>query len=216
MQKYKYAIFDMDGTLLDSLKDLRNATNHVMELYGYPVFSLEEIRQMVGHGNRKLMEEALPEGAKDPDFEKKFDEFKKYYTENCMVETKPYDGILMLLQHLKEKNIPVSIVSNKIDDAVVELSDHYFGDLIFVAIGMKPGMRTKPAPDSTNEALALMKADRNETLYIGDSDVDAETAENAKLDYVLVSWGFRDKDVLMKKHPLEIVDRAFELWKFFD
>ena len=216
MRKYKYVVFDMDGTLLDSLKDLRTATNHVMELYGYPVFSLEEVRQMVGHGNRKLMESALPLGADDPDFEKKFDEFKKYYTDNCKVETKPYEGIMELLKHLKEKNIPASIVSNKIDNAVKELSYYYFGGLIFAAIGMKAGMRTKPAPDSTNEALTLMKADKNETLYIGDSDVDAETAENAGLDYVLVSWGFRDRDVLMKKHPLEIVDRAEELWKFLD
>lgn len=215
MQTYRYAIFDMDGTLLDSLADLKNAVNYVCEKHNHPTFSLDEIRKMVGRGNRKLMIDAIPLGEEDPLFEEKFQEFKDYYFTHCKEETLPYDGVEELLGFLKDKNIPTAIVSNKYDAAVKELSDYYFGDKITKAYGVKPGRNTKPAPDSCYEAMKELGASREETLYIGDSDVDAETAKNSNLDCVLVTWGFRSRELLEKKQHIDIVDRVLDLEKFF-
>ncbi len=215
MQTYKYAIFDMDGTLLDSLADLKNAVNHVCAKYNHPTFSLEEIRKMVGRGNRKLMIDAIPQGEDDPNFEEKFQEFKDYYFTHCKEETLPYDGVDELLSFLKGRGIPTAIVSNKYDAAVKELAEYYFGDKITKAYGVKEGRKTKPSPDGCFEAMKDLGATKAETLYIGDSDVDAETAKNSELDCVLVSWGFRSRELLEKKQHIDIVDKVLDLEKFF-
>ncbi|MCR4782414.1 MAG: HAD family hydrolase [Lachnospiraceae bacterium] len=215
MQTYKYAIFDMDGTLLNSLLDLRSAVNFVCEKYGHKIFSVEEIRKMVGNGNRKLMSRALPDGENDPLFEEKFDLFKKYYMEHCKDQTAPYDGIEDLLQKIRSSGVKSAIVSNKYDAAVREMKESYFGDLIDDAFGVKPGMNVKPAPDAVYQAMDSIGAKSSETVYIGDSDVDAETAKNAGLDCILVTWGFRSRELLEQKQHIALVDNTSELEKFF-
>ncbi len=215
MQTYKYAIFDMDGTLLNSLKDLGNAVNYVCEKHGHPTHSIDAIRKMVGNGNRRLMERALPDGGADPEFETKFSEFKAFYLDHCKEETDPYDGIMELLESLNEKGVKSAIVSNKYDAAVKDMKEYYFSNLIDGAFGVKPGMNVKPAPDAVYEAMELLGAKSNETLYIGDSEVDADTAKNSGLDCVLCTWGFRERSILEAKEHIALVDNALDLEKFF-
>ena len=189
-------VFDLDGTLLDTLKDLAEAVNYALRKQGMPERTLEEVRRFVGNGVRLLMIRAVPDGESNPLFEETFDLFKTYYGEHCNDNTKPYDGIMELLSTLKEKGYAVAIVSNKIDFAVKELNELYFKGIVPVAIGEKEGIRRKPAPDTVFEALKELGKTKEEAVYVGDSDVDIETAKNAGMPCISVLWGFRDKEFL--------------------
>ncbi|MEA4964822.1 MAG: HAD-IA family hydrolase [Oscillospiraceae bacterium] len=188
---YNTVIFDLDGTLLDTLADLTAAVNHTMAQFGYPTHTQEAVRRFVGNGIRNLIERAVPGRLEPAQFQEVYAAFRTYYTAHCQVETKAYDGVLPLLRALHSRGVSMAIVSNKNDAAVKELAKLYFDGLIDTAIGGQEGMRLKPAPDSVNRAMAELGADRNHTLYVGDSEVDQATADNASLACVLVDWGFR-------------------------
>ncbi len=207
--KYRNIIFDLDGTLLNTIEDLTDGVNHVMEMYGYNTYSINEIKSFVGNGIMKLMERAVPNGKENEKFDDMYNEFKSYYTNHCRIKTRPYDGILDLLTRLKEQGYGLAIVSNKNDSAVKELARYFFDEYISVAIGQSETTRKKPAPDTVYEAIKQLPEGRS--LYVGDSEVDKMTADNAKTDCVLVSWGFRDKNMLVNLEPLAVINSPDEL-----
>lgn len=215
MQKKDTVVFDLDGTLLDTLDDLMNSVNYALESNGYPARTRDEVRRFVGNGILLLMQRALPSGQENPDFEKVFAGFKEHYGIHCNDLTKPYEGIMELLELLKEKGVKMAIVSNKADFAVKELSEIYFKGIIPVAIGEKEseGIRKKPAPDTVMEALRQLGSTTENAVYVGDSEVDLATAENCGMDYILCEWGFRERKKLEElggkvfvKKPSEIAD----------
>lgn len=210
---YQAVIFDLDGTLLYTLEDLKDGVNHVMRNWNYPERTLDEVRRFVGNGIHKLIERAVPEGLEDEKVEQVFEEFKTYYTAHCEIKTRPYDRIMELLAQLKEKGIKLAIVSNKNDAAVKELARDYFADYIEkeVAIGEREGIRKKPAPDSVFEAMRILGVDKKDTVYVGDSDVDRATAKNAGLDCISVTWGFRDEALLKSLEPEYLIAEPEEI-----
>ncbi len=211
MRKYDTVIFDLDGTLLNTLEDLADAVNFVMKEHQYPERTLEEVRRFVGNGIRRLMELALPENLTDAQFELAFEEFKSYYTEHCQIKTCAYEGIMPLLKNLYEDGYAMAIVSNKNHAAVCELNEIYFKEYIEVAIGQKDGIRKKPAPDTVLQALKELGKEKENTIYVGDSEVDFATAENTGMDCALVTWGFRTVEELSKYEPKIFIDHPEEL-----
>lgn len=205
-------IFDLDGTLLNTLVDLKNATNYVLEEYGYPQKTLEEVRMAVGNGVAKLIERVIPEGISNPDYQGCLDTFRKHYSEHLKDNTAPYPGIMELLQELKAKKYSTGIVSNKFDAAVKELKEDYFREVIDVAIGESANVRKKPAPDCVYKAMEELHCVKEKTIYVGDSDVDVATAHNSGLPCVGVTWGFRDRDVLEQAGADVIIDNPMELF----
>ena len=212
MNKYKALIFDLDGTLLDTLEDLTDAVNHTMSKYGFPGHTIGEVRLFVGNGIKLLIERSLPDGANTPGFNDIFNEFKQYYTANCRIKTHPYPGSTELLGKLYEDGYKLAINSNKNQAAVTELNKIYFSEYISIAIGESPEVRKKPAPDSVFKALKDMGCTKENALYIGDSDVDIETARNAGIKCISASWGFRDKDYLESLNPGAVIDIPHELY----
>lgn len=206
MNKKDTVVFDLDGTLLDTLEDLKNSVNYAITHYGYPEHTLEDIRKYVGNGILLLMQRAIPGGKDAPHFDEAFALFKEHYGQHCNDTTKPYNGIMELIHTLKEKNVKIAIVSNKADFAVKELNEIYFKDLIPVAIGEKEseGIRKKPAPDTVMEALKELGSTVENSVYIGDSEVDIETARNSSMDEILCDWGFRGEEFL-KQHGAKII-----------
>ena len=211
MKKKDTVIFDLDGTLLNTLDDLRDSVNAVMKKYGYPQHSLEQIRTFVGNGIGKLMERSVPGGRENEQFEQAFADFKSYYTDHCQIKTKPYDGVVYLMKCLSEQGFKLAIVSNKNDAAVKELNEIYFSRYTNAAIGERKGVRRKPAPDSVYAALDQLGSDIEKAVYIGDSDVDYETAVHCGMDCILVSWGFRDRELLESFDGAVVVDRCAEI-----
>ena len=215
-KKYDTVIFDLDGTLLDTLDDLTNSTNFALKKMGYPERSREEVRSFVGNGVKKLIERAVPQNTTEKETEAALACFKKHYAIHSADLTKPYDDIIHLLDKLIEHGFRIAVVSNKLDDAVKALCKQYFGDRVLVAIGERQGIAKKPAPDTVNEALAQVYAHPFDAVYIGDSDVDIQTAENAKMDCISVTWGFRDEAFLTENgakcfahQPMDIFPMLF-------
>ena len=203
-------IYDLDGTLLDTLEDLWTAVNHALSVCNMPERSLDEVRRFVGNGIKMLMIRAVPGGEENPDFDKAFEAFKQYYGVHCNDTTKPYDGIPELLQELKKEGYAVAIVSNKIDSAVKDLNERYFPQ-VKVAIGDRENLRRKPEPDGVFLALKELGRTQGEAVYVGDSDVDLQTARNAGLPCISVLWGFRDR-AFLKEHGASIfVDKPTEI-----
>lgn len=211
MRKYDTVIFDLDGTLLNTLEDLKDAVNYVMRQNGYPERTLEEVRHFVGNGIRKLMERAVPENVKGETFERVFEEFRSFYTAHCQEKTCAYEGIVSLLQELKKQGIALAIVSNKNHAAVCELNEIYFKEYIKVAIGQRDGIRKKPAPDTVLQALKELGKEKETALYVGDSEVDYQTAWNTRMDCVLVTWGFRTVEELSEFKPYVFISKPEEL-----
>lgn len=211
MRKYDTVIFDLDGTLLNTLEDLKDAVNYVMRQNGYPERTLEEVRHFVGNGIRKLMERAVPENVKGETFERVFEEFRSFYTAHCQEKTCAYEGIVSLLQELKKQGIALAIVSNKNHAAVCELNEIYFKEYIKVAIGQRDGIRKKPAPDTVLQALKELGKEKETALYVGDSEVDYQTAWNTGMDCVLVTWGFRTVEELSEFKPYVFISKPEEL-----
>lgn len=208
----KTFIFDLDGTLLDTLTDLSNAVNYALRINSMPEHTKEEVRWMVGNGVRKLMMRAVPDGEQNPQFEKVFSDFRNYYSEHNLDTTKPYDGILNMLAELKNQGVKMAVVSNKMDSATKPLVKRFFGSYIDVAIGESEGVARKPAPDMVIKAIAELGVKREDCVYIGDSDVDIMTAQNSGLPCISVLWGFRDKQFLIEhgakvfvENPMDIV-----------
>ena len=211
MKNYNTVIFDLDGTLLNTLEDLADAVNFVMRANQYPERTIEEVRHFVGNGIRRLMEQAVPEHVIGEEFERVFEEFKKYYTEHCQNKTCAYEGIMPLLNCLYEKGYAMAIVSNKNHAAVCELNDIYFKEYITVAIGQKDGIRKKPAPDTVIQALKELGKEKEKAIYVGDSEVDFATAKNSGMDCALVTWGFRTVEELAEFSPTAFIDKPEEL-----
>jgi len=210
MYRYDAVLFDLDGTLLNTLDDLTDALNHTMRHFDHPTHTTEEVRAFVGNGVRKLIERALPDDA-FAETETAVREFKRYYTAHCNVRTHPYEGILEAMTALDEVGVKLAIVSNKNDEAVQALSHTYFGSLVSVAIGGRDGVPRKPAPDMPLAALQAIAAEPERTLYVGDSDVDFHTALNSGMDCMLVGWGFRDPEKLEELNPHYFVQDPAEM-----
>ena len=194
--RLKAVVFDLDGTLLNTLEDLADATNWALRKNGMPERALEEVRQYVGNGVRKLIERAVPDGEENPLFEQTFDDFKRYYVVHCQDKTCLYDGVAEMLQALKARGFLLAIVSNKLQAGVDELYERYFKDTVAVAIGERPELQRKPAPDMVELALRELGVTKDEAVYVGDSDVDLQTARNSGLPCISVLWGFRDRKFL--------------------
>lgn len=210
---YDTYIFDLDGTLLDTLDDLTAATNEALAAFGCPIRKREEVQSFVGNGIRLLVERAVPGGASHPRFEDIFGKFKSFYASHCFDRTKPYDGVPEMLLELKKTGKKAAIVSNKADYVVKALSERYFGELIAAAAGENEaaGIRKKPAPDSVLSVLTLLNADKKRAVYIGDSDVDTETAKNAGLPCISVTWGFKSREFLLAHGASRLVDSPMEI-----
>lgn len=204
-------IFDLDGTILDTLGDLADSVNFALSSNDLPERTYEEIRSFVGNGIRNLIERSVPAGTAATLTDKVFLDFKSWYKNHCKVKTRPYKGICGLLEKLKEAGYKMTIVSNKADNAVQELFEEFFADTITSAYGERAGIPRKPEPDIIRLALKEMNSDAERTVYIGDSEVDYITAENAGLNLIMVSWGFRDKDELSKLGAKYIADTPSEL-----
>ncbi len=207
----KAVIFDMDGTLLNTLEDLYLSTNAALARYGYPERTLEEVRQFVGNGAYNLMCRAVPGGEEDPRLGDCLNAFEEHYGRHLNDHTGPYEGIPELLEKLRQKEIPMAIVSNKPDFAVRELGRKYFGLLIPVTIGESRGIRRKPAPDTVEQAARELGVQLKDCIYVGDSEVDKKTADNAGLPCISVDWGFRDREELEKLGPAYLISRPEEL-----
>lgn len=192
----KTCIFDLDGTLLNTIDDLANAVNYALRQNNMPEHTVDEVRWMVGNGVRTLMRRALPSDADDVLYEKAYADFQVYYKEHNLDFTRPYDGIIELLAALKQKGVKMAVVSNKIDTATKPLVKHFFGDYIDVAVGDTPDVQNKPAPDMVFKAIRELGETPENCIYIGDSNVDLETAKNAGLPCISVLWGFRDRKFL--------------------
>ena len=213
--KYHTILFDLDGTLLNTLEDLTDAVNYVMESFDFPRHSIEDVRCFVGNGIRVLMQRAIPEGEENPRFDEAFELFKSYYLAHNKIKTRPYDGIMELLGELKKRGVHMAIVSNKNQPTVEALCEEEFQGLISVAVGDGEGRARKPAPDGPMEAIRRLGLSGTDgVLYVGDSEVDAQTAENAGLGCVLVTWGFRTRQEMAPYAAFSFIDRPEELLEF--
>lgn len=200
-------IFDMDGTILNTLDDLYESVNITLDNFGFPKRTLDEVRQFVGNGVRLLFQRALPNEVNDDVLEKSIIFFKKTYAQNMYNHTAPYDSIKKILKELNNNGVKIAVVSNKFDLAVKELSKKYFGDLIDISVGQSDEVPQKPAPNGVFKAMKDL--DVKSAIYVGDSDVDVQTAKNANLPCIGVTWGFRDREYL--KGADYIIDTPDEL-----
>ncbi len=189
-------LFDLDGTLLDTLTDLSNSVNFALRTHLLPERTIQEIRAFLGNGIRNLIEKSVPLNTSTEVLDKVFLSFKTHYLKHGLDYTAPYSGIIPLLERLKEKSIKMAIISNKVDAAVQQLNSKFFAHYMDIAVGEKTNVRRKPAPDSVLYAIQALGAQPETTLYIGDSEVDFETAQAAGVRCVLVTWGFRDESDL--------------------
>lgn len=210
---FKAAIFDLDGTLLDTLDDLMNAVNFALRAFSFPERSRDEIRSFIGNGVVKLMERSVPEGTDALTQERCLEVFREYYLAHMSDNTAPYEGIISLLKRLKAEGISTAVVSNKLHSAVTGLCEDYFPSLIKVPLGVAEEKERKPSPLNVFRAMELLSSDKENTIYIGDSNVDVETAHNASLKCIGVTWGFRDKENLLAHNCDYIADSTDEVLK---
>ena len=208
---YRTAVFDLDGTLLDTLEDLYRATNAALGGHALPRRSRDEVRIFVGNGVEMLIRRAVPAGCDEETTLAVLADFKTTYAAICEDHTRPYDGILAVLAALRERGIRVAVVSNKFDAATKKLCEKYFGDLVEVAIGERTGVRKKPAPDTVHEALKELGVTAEGAVYIGDSDVDIQTARNCGMECISVTWGLRDEEFLIGNGARALVDTPEKL-----
>lgn len=206
--KYKLVIFDLDGTVLNTLDDLTYSVAYALSKAGYPTRTKEEVRSFVGNGIHKLIERAVPSNTSEESIELVYNIFKQHYELHCTDNTAPYDGITELLKKLRKCDLKTAVISNKADFAVKKLCDKYFPELFELTVGERTGIAKKPSPDSVNEALRTLKIPHEATIYVGDSEVDILTAKNAGIACISVSWGFKDKQFLIDNGATRIADDA--------
>ena len=209
---YETIVFDLDGTLLDTLDDLWISVNAALEKFHLPKRTREEVRSFVGNGIAKLIERSVGNVSKEV-FEGVFATFKAHYGAHCEDNTKPYEGITELLQECKRRGIRTAVVSNKADFAVKKLAKSYFGELLQAAVGEneEAGIRKKPAPDALLAVMEKLGATRENTVYVGDSEVDIQTAKNAGVDCISVTWGFKEREFLLQNGATRLVDTPKEI-----
>lgn len=209
-------IFDLDGTLLNTLEDLCDSVNYALEKLDFPIRSLEEVRTFVGNGVMKLIERSVPLNTPKDCIDQCLNIFKEHYSNNMRIKTRPYDGIHEVLKTLKEQGYKLAIVSNKYDKAVKELCKDYYNEFIPVAIGESNGVNKKPAPDSVYAAIKELDSSLEGSIYVGDSEVDVQTAHNAGIPCIGVTWGFRTREVLKAEGADVIIDEPYELVEYLN
>ncbi len=214
MKRYKAIIFDLDGTLLDTLTDLAEGTNYALRVNDCPERTIDEIRRFVGNGARKLIERAVPDGQVEAALEKVRQDFNVYYKIHCKDHTGPYPGIMEMLQELVQQGYSLGVVSNKPDFAVQELIPEYFPGIFASVSGERQGVAKKPAPDLILEAMKNLRADSSNTVYVGDSEVDLEAAANAGIPCISVAWGFKGRRFLEEQHAGMIIETPSEIQKY--
>lgn len=207
--QHRAVLFDMDGTLLDTLADLRDGVNCILDRHGYPLRTTEEIRLFVGNGARELIRLALPQGTPEETMEAVLEEYRTWYRDNSCVKTAPYPGVPELLEQLRKAGVLMAVVSNKPHAVTVQLAQQFFPGL--PAFGQRDGVPQKPAPDMVFHAMETLGVRQEETVYVGDSEVDVATARNAGLDLAAVSWGFRSREVLIAAGAQHIADTPEQL-----
>ena len=214
--RYTSILFDLDGTLLDTLGDLTAAMNRTLTRHGLPERTRQQMRAALGNGARRLMELSVPAGTDGALFETLLAEYNADYAAHCRIETAPYPGVDALLRQLHAQGRKLAIVSNKPDEAVRALRTEFFADTVPIAVGEKTGIRRKPAPDTLLTAMAQLGAERTSTVYVGDSEVDIATARAAGLPCISVLWGFRDRDLLEQAGAQQFAADAGELARLLD
>lgn len=215
MKDIKAVIFDLDGTILDTLDDLMLSTNRALQAHGFPVRQRHEIRRFIGHGIEHLIRESLPTDVSQETFENVFQYFKADYLVHASDHTRPYEGILDVMTCL-QKRYQLAVVSNKTDPAVKALCAQYFAGMFDVIVGERPDVRKKPAPDSLNEVMKRLHVAKHEVLYVGDSEVDIKTSQNADVPLLLVGWGFRDYEELTAYHVAPVILEPGELLLYLE
>lgn len=213
MKKYDTVIFDMDGTLLNTLDDISDSLNHVLATYAFPRRKTSEVRSFVGNGAAQLVKLAIPDGSSNPRYQSCLEDYCSHYQRNLQNKTRIYEGIMDLLGQLSGGGYKIAIVSNKPDEAVKELARLHFGEYVKVAIGETEGVSRKPAPDTVLKAIEELGSTAGKTVYVGDSEVDVETARNSGIICVGVTWGYRDREVLEQNGADYIIDKPQELLK---
>ena len=212
--KYKAIIFDLDGTLLDTLTDLAEGTNYALRVNGFPERTPDEIRRFVGNGARKLIERAVPEGQAEAALELVRQSFDVYYKVHCKDHTGPYSGIMEMLKELAQRGYALGVVSNKPDFAVQELIPEYFPGMFASVSGEREGIAKKPAPDLIWEAMKNLQVNSSEAIYVGDSEVDLEAAANAGIPCISVAWGFKGRRFLEERGAGVIIDTPLEFFNY--
>lgn len=211
--RYQTIIFDLDGTLLNTLDDLAAATNHALTQHQLPARSTDEVRQFIGNGIRKLIERAVPAGTPQAMQEAVFASFNTYYKEHCADSTRPYEGTIKLLEDLRHAGCQTAIVSNKADYGVQALAAKYFAGCMDAACGERTGIARKPAPDMLLAIIQRLAATPATTIYVGDSDTDLETASNAGIDCIGACWGFRGRAFLEQHGAKLLADNLSDIWE---
>lgn len=212
--KYRTIIFDLDGTLLNTLDDLAASVNFALQACGMPTRTIDEVRRFIGNGVRVLMRRSVPEGTTEEEYKRVYEKFTGHYAENSRNKTAPYSGVTEMLSEIKRMGCKTAIVSNKIDFAVKDLRDEFFDGIIEVAIGDSEDTENKPAPDMVFKALNALNEQADGCVYVGDTDVDLETAKNAGMDCISVSWGFRTRAELESYGALKIADKPMDVMGF--
>lgn len=211
--QYKLAIFDMDGTILNTIDDLADSVNFALREHHMPERTLKEVLRFVGNGIRRLIEQAVPEGTSIADIDAVHETFTGYYKVHCADKTRAYDGIPELLRELRARGIKTAVVSNKADYGVQALCKDYFDGLFDYAVGEREGLRRKPYPDSVLEVLKHFGLTKEEAVYIGDSEVDYQTAINSEMDMIMVGWGFREEAMILELGAPFVIHEPSEVLK---
>mgnify|MGYP000286670264 FL=1 len=209
----KAVIFDLDGTLLNTLDDLADSVNHTLNYFKYPERRKEEVRSFIGGGAKALIKKSLPENVTAEKYEEVLSYFQAYYKKNADKKTGLYPGVKKLVNKLSDENYSIGVVSAKGDIVVKELVESFLGDKVKETLGEEEGIKRKPTPDSILIMMDTLKCKPEETIYVGDSEVDVEAAANAGIKCASVTWGFRDKEDLEKINPLYIADNVQELYE---
>ena len=204
-------VFDLDGTLLYTLEDLTESVNYMLNRFGYPLKTVEEVKNSVGNGISALIERIIPDGKLNPNFEECIKTFKQHYFENMFNKTKPYDGVIDLLKTLKIKGYKTAVISNKFDSAVKELCHKYFDGLIDIYVGQSEDIAPKPSPDSVLKIISELGVGTENCIFVGDSEVDIETAKNSGLPCISVVWGYKSIDFLYSKGAQTLIYSPEEL-----
>ncbi|MDO5382729.1 MAG: HAD family hydrolase [Eubacteriales bacterium] len=209
--KYKLVIFDLDGTLLNTLEDLKDSVNYALKNNDMDTRSLDEVREFVGNGIRKLIERCVPENTGTELTDKTFDDFCRYYKEHSMDKTIPYPGIIDSLKKLHNNSCFTAVISNKADFAVQNLCNHFFGENLDYVAGAREGINKKPSPDAVYDCISHFGLEKCDVVYVGDSEVDVETCKNAGIDGIFVTWGFRSIEILRNAGAINMVSDCNEM-----
>ena len=211
--KYKAVLLDMDGTVLNTIEDIMDSANTALRKFGFPEMELSQAAQRLGNGSRVLLTKSLPEGTADETIDRILEFYLPYYDAHSHIKTRPYEGIPEFMEKLKNSGIKLAIISNKPDSTVKELAREFFAGLLETAVGESETVKRKPIPDAVLAAAKQLGLGRKDCVYVGDSEVDVETAKRAGMDCIAVSWGFRSREQLEQAGALNIADSVPELFK---